>query len=64
MKQSFVESDGLILLIKADKKHLVKTMKSEMFLYNVTAQKLSFPLRISSVNATKSAGTCGFRYIY
>ena len=24
-----------------------------------TAQKMSFPLRISSVNVTKSAGNCG-----
>ena len=29
-----------------------------------TAQKWSFPLKISSVNVTKSAGDCGFGYIY
>ena len=27
------------------------------------AQKISFPLRISSVNMTKSAGNCGFGHI-
>ena len=29
-----------------------------------TAKKRSFPLRISSVNVTESAGNCGFGYIY
>ena len=27
-------------------------------------KKWSFPLRISSVNVTKSAGNCGFGHIY
>ena len=27
-------------------------------------KKRSFPLRISSVNVTQSAGNCGFGYIY
>ena len=27
-------------------------------------KKWSFPLRISSVNVTKSAGSCGFSHIY
>ena len=27
-------------------------------------RKWSFPLRISSVNVTKSAGSCGFGHIY
>ena len=27
-------------------------------------KKSSFPLRISSVNVTKSAGNCGFGHIY
>ena len=27
-------------------------------------KKWSFPLRISSVNVTKSAGSCGFGHIY
>ena len=27
-------------------------------------KKISFPLRISSVNVTKSAGNCGFGHIY
>ena len=35
MKYSFVDNDGLMLLIIADKKHLVKTMKFKIFLYNV-----------------------------
>ena len=30
----------------------------------ITAKKLSFPLRISSVNVTKSAGICLFGHIY
>ena len=30
----------------------------------ITAQKWSFPLRISSVSVTKSAGNCGFGHIY
>ena len=29
-----------------------------------TAQKLNFPLLISSVNVTKSAGNCRFGHIY
>ena len=29
-----------------------------------TAQKRNFPLRISSVNLTKSAVSCGFGHIY
>ena len=34
-------------------------------IYEITLHtKRSFPLRISSVNATKSAGTCGFGHIY
>ena len=32
-------------------------------LYN-TGQKWSFPLKISSVNVTKSAENCGFGHIY
>ena len=31
--------------------------------YFLIISKLSFPLRISSVNATKSAGNCGFNHI-
>ena len=31
---------------------------------NFTAQKWNFPLRISSVNVTKSAGNCAFVHIY
>ena len=29
-----------------------------------TAKKWSFPLRISSINGTKSAGSCVFSHIY
>ena len=29
-----------------------------------TAQKTNFPLRIFSVNVTKSGGNCGFDHIY
>ena len=39
MKCSFVENDGLILLITAHEKKKKKTMKSEMFLYNVKMLK-------------------------
>ena len=31
---------------------------------NYAAQKMMFPLRISSVNVTKSARNCGFDHIY
>ena len=30
----------------------------------VTAQKMKFPLKISSVNVIKSAVSCGFGHIY
>ena len=33
-------------------------------LCKVLYKKWSFPLRIFSINVTKSAGTCGFSYIY
>ena len=29
-----------------------------------TAQKIKFPLRVSSVNVTKSTVSCGFGHIY
>ena len=32
--------------------------------HDVTAQKMKFPLRISSVNVTESAENCGFGHIY
>ena len=32
-------------------------------LYQGTALRISFPLRVSSVNVTKSAGNCGFGHI-
>ena len=40
-------------------------MKNIIFgiLLHALHKKLSFPLRISSVNATKSAGNCGFNHI-
>ena len=31
---------------------------------NYTAEKMKFSIRISSVNVTKSAVSCGFGYIY
>ena len=34
------------------------------FIYTYTAQKWSFPFRISSVNVTKSAVSCEFGHIY
>ena len=39
---------------------LIKSFKD----INNTAQKMRFPLRISSVNGIKSAGNCGFGHIY
>ena len=51
--------------------HFRKTFLSPNFTLFVSIQgaqtlqkKWSFPLRISSVNATKSAGNCGFGHIY
>ena len=38
-KYGFVETDGLILLIIADKKHLFKMLKLEMLLYNAGLDK-------------------------
>ena len=35
-----------------------------VFVASALHKKWSFPLRISSVNETKSAGNCGFRHIY
>ena len=34
------------------------------FVVKTLHKKWSFPLRISSENVTKSAGNCGFGYIY
>ena len=45
----------------------MRLSKSESQAWNVvssTAQKWSFPLKISSVNVTKSDGHCGFGHIY
>ena len=39
---------------------LIKISKTRKALH----KKLSFPLRISLVNVTKSAGNCGFGHIY
>ena len=47
--------------IKASPSH--STAFSEYNTLIITAQKWSFPLRISSVNVTKSAGICGFGHI-
>ena len=33
-------------------------------IFNITTQKWSFPLRISSVDVTKSAGNCGSGHFY
>ena len=38
--------------------------KSTSLREGITAQKWSFPLRISSVNATRSAAYCGFEEIF
>ena len=38
--------------------------KNACFRHAHLVQKLSFPLKISSVNVTKSAGNCGFGHIY
>ena len=35
-----------------------------MLMKDILHKKSSFPLRISSVNVTKSAGNCGFGHIY
>ena len=45
--------NGIILIVTRDK-----------FLVFFLVQTLHFPLRISSVNVTKSAGNCGFGHIY
>ena len=45
----------------------VETQTTKIYfycLYNSLYKKWSFPLRISSVNVTKSAGHCGFGHIY
>ena len=41
---------------------IVNGLLPDLNLY--TAKKWSFPLRISSVNVTKSEGNCGFGHIY
>ena len=43
----------------------VKINQNESLSYlHYTYKKWSFPLRISSVNVTKSPGSCGFGHIY
>ena len=37
---------------------------TSLYMPETLHQKLSFPLRISSVNVTKSAVSCGFGHIY
>ena len=41
-----------------------KQISVDTYTENTLHKKWSFPLRISSVNVTKSAGTCGFGHIY
>ena len=50
---------------KYHKVHLgpCQTCMMELFIRNSFAKKWSFPLRISAVNVTKSAGNCGLGYI-
>ena len=46
------------------KKEVEKAMKKVEVIVSSLHKKWSFPLRISSVNVTKSTGNCGFDYIY
>ena len=62
LKFSMVRTGGNATLIKC-------LMVKRIFLFlgyglSYTAQKKSFPLRIFSVNVTKSAVSCGFGHIY
>ena len=41
-----------------------QALRKEQLLKRNTAQKMKFPLRISSVNVTKTAVSCGFGHIY
>ena len=45
---------------------LAVVMKTSLVSLNLefTAQKMKFPLRIPSVNMTKSTGNCGFGHLY
>ena len=43
---------------------IAETHTSEFCYRQVTVQKWSVPLRISSVNVTNSVGSCGFGHIY
>ena len=36
----------------------------QMYYYNTLHKERNFPLRVSSVNVTKSAGDCEFGHIY
>ena len=52
-------------LIMCNRSFFMKcTSSSNRWKLNSLIKKCSFPLRISSVNMTKSAGICGFGHIY
>ena len=61
--KSYVEAGIGYLITLYQKKRVEKLEYFEPF-NNFRRKKWSFPLRISSVNVTNSAGSCGFGHIY
>ena len=58
---SYLHYFSLSILIHFSKPTIWKTLN---LLHALTAKKWSFPLRISSINVTKSAGNCRSGHIY
>ena len=54
----------LSFLLRIDNFSIDLMQRISYFCIADTAQKMKFPLRISSVNLTKSAVLCGFGHIY
>ena len=63
-----MNSETLLIIVfySAVKKTFKRKGKSEkeFLLVQTLHKKWTFPLRISSINVTKSTGNCGFGHIY
>ena len=59
-----VDDDKYLSDTLGDTDSEVKSTLKTFYKNNIDTAQKSFPLRISSVNVTKSAVTCGFDHIY
>ena len=63
-KAIFVPQRNKTVTIEVDQADAISIINKEARFWSHCTKTSSFPLRISSVNVTKSAVSCGFGHIY